>query len=93
MDEVDFINMAKDMDLADNTQIYQEYANCIINKTMANVKDNNEFQQCIATLQECYSDLEKNRLYSKVVDTLENNDIKSFEKIKKDTVKIVPKED
>lgn len=93
MDEVDFINMAKDMDLADNTQIYQEYANCIINQTMANVKDNNEFQQCIATLQECYSDLEKNRLYSKVVDTLENNDIKSFEKIKKDTVKIVPKED
>ena len=51
MDEVDFINMAKDMDLADNTQIYQEYANSIINQTMANVKDNNEFQQCIATLQ------------------------------------------
>ena len=93
MDEVDFINMTKDMDLADNAKIYEEYAYHIINKTMANVKDNNEFQQCIVTLLECYSDLEKNRLYSKVVDTLENNDIKSFEKIKKDTVKIVPKED
>lgn len=93
MDEVDFINMTKDMDLADNAKIYEEYAYHIINETMANVKDNNEFQQCIVTLLECYSDLEKNRLYSKVVDTLENNDIKSFEKIKKDTVKIVPKED
>ena len=93
MDEVDFINMVKDMDLADNTKIYEEYANHILNDTIANVKDFNEFQQCINTISECYNDLEKNRLYTKVVDTLENNDIKSFEKIKKDTVKIVPKED
>ena len=93
MDEIDFINMVKDMDLADNTKVYEEFANHILKDTIANIKDYNEFLQCMNTISECYNDLEKDRLYSKVVDSLENNDIKSFEKIKKDTVKIVPKED
>lgn len=93
MDETDFVNMLTEMDSADNTNIYVEYANHILNNTIANIKDQREFLQCVKTIEECYNDLAKNKMYNKVVGSYETTDIKTFEKLTKETVKIVPKED
>ena len=93
MDETDFDLITKQMDDANKSKLYTELASKILNNTIANIKDNTEFEQCMNTINECYNDLSSRKLYNKALNSNELDDIKKFENIKKDNVKIMSKED
>lgn len=93
MDNQDFLMICRNLDNAYNTQNYLDYANNLLSKTLVNLKDNDEFEQCLKTLRDCYNDLYSIRKRNDAQQSLDINDIQNFEKIKKNSVKIISKED
>lgn len=93
MDEVDFYEIAKQLDVANDTTRYTEFANRIVNNVLIDRKDNDEFIQCLNTLLDCLKDLNDIRSYNKAISSKDDEDIKTFETIRKQNVKIMSKED
>ena len=93
MDEVDFYELAKQLDVANDTTRYTEFATRIVNNVLIDRKDNDEFIQCLNTLLDCLKDLNDIRSYNKAISSKDDEDIKTFETIRKQNVKIMSKED
>lgn len=93
MDEEDFLDIAKRLDSANNTNSYLEFAEKILYHTICNVKDTSEFNQCLDTIVSCYLEISNTKLYNKAITSRSEEDIKNFENIRKKNVRIMSKED
>lgn len=93
MDEVDFYDLAKQLDVANDTTRYSDFAKRIVENVLIDKKDKDEFTQCLNTVLNCLKDLNDIRSYNKAISSKNNEDIKSFEAIRKQNVKIMSKED
>lgn len=93
MDEQDFLNIAKSLDLPNETNDYYVFAKRILDNKMINLNDSDEFEQCLNTIQKCWSDLSKTRLYNKALSSGNIEDIQKFESLRKENVKVMSKEE
>ncbi len=93
MDEEDFIAIAKKLNEANNTNVYIDFATDIMKNVISNIKDDKEFKDCLNTIIECKKDLEGTRFFNKAISSRDIEDIKNFENIRKETVKIMSKEE
>ena len=93
MDEEDFMEISKKLDEANNSLAYSTFAKEILEKVISNIKDDNEFMQCLDTINDCKIDLSGTRFYNKAISSRNIEDIKNFETIRKENVKIMSKEE
>ena len=93
MDEEDFMEISKKLDEANNSLAYSTFAREILEKVISNIKDDNEFMQCLDTINDCKKDLSGTRFYNKAISSRNIEDIKNFETIRKEHVKIMSKEE
>ena len=93
MDEEDFMEISKKLDEANNSLAYSTFAREILEKVISNIKDDDEFMQCLDTINDCKKDLSGTRFYNKAISSRNIEDIKNFETIRKEHVKIMSKEE
>lgn len=93
MDDVDFHDIAKNLDVANQTTKYSEFAKHIFNDALTTEADKAHFFDCLQTVLNCIKDLNDIRTYNKAITTKNDEDIKKFEEIRRQNVKILPKED
>ena len=93
MDEEDFMEISKKLDEANNSLAYSSFAREILEKVISNIKDDDEFMQCLDTINDCKKDLSGTRFYNKAISSRNIEDIKNFETIRKEHVKIMSKEE
>ena len=93
MDHDDFLEIAKKLDEANGVTKYTDLAKTIFDDSLVNPKDLVEFEQCMKTILECQTDLSRIRLYNKALETNDIDDIRNFENVRKDHVKILPREE
>lgn len=93
MDHDDFLEIAKKLDEANGVTKYTDLAKTIFEDSLVNPKDLVEFEQCMKTIMECQTDLSRIRLYNKALETNDIDDIRNFENVRKDHVKILPREE
>ena len=85
--------IAKKLDEANGVTKYTDLAKTIFEDSLVNPKDLVEFEQCMKTIMECQTDLSRIRLYNKALETNDIDDIRNFENVRKDHVKILPREE
>ena len=83
----------KKLDEANGVTKYTDLAKTIFEDSLVNPKDLVEFEQCMKTIMECQTDLSRIRLYNKALETNDIDDIRNFENVRKDHVKILPREE
>ncbi len=93
MDQEDFLNLCQKLDEANGNELYTKLAKEILANRLVNTKDNIEFEQCLKTIDQCMKELSEKKLYIRAIDSKTEEDIKNFEIIRKENVKIVSKED
>ncbi len=89
MDNDDFISIMKHLDEINTSSSYEKYAHKILNEVIANSKEDKEFQDCLKTIMKCEQDVSKTRLYNRAINSVDYEDIKKFENIRKKNVTIV----
>lgn len=93
MDQEDFLEICQKLDDANGTNVYVSRAKEILESKFVNTKDELEFEQCLKTIEQCINELSQIKLYNRAMDSNREEDIKNFESLRKENVKIVSKED
>lgn len=93
MDEEDFLEICKKLDNANSSNEYVAKAKEILESKFVNTKDEVEFEQCIKTIEQCIKELSQTKLYNRAIDSSNTEDIKNFESLRKENVRIVSKEE
>lgn len=92
MDQEDFLTICQNLDLANGKEMYVKCAKEILANQLVNTKDNLEFEQCLKAIEQCINELSQAKLYNRAIDSKTDEDIKNFESLRKENVKIVSKE-